>query len=211
MMPGVLRGKARNTTSVDCTPPVDTPITTTRSVVSAMAPWTAGGAMKGRGAGLPPAGAGAERGSAFRLALAAAFTASTKPLERSPKNSRRPMRGLVTKLTAPAARACMVVSQPASVSVEHMTTGVGRSAISLRKNVMPSMRGISTSRTITSGQALSSLGHANTGSWAVATTSIPPAVNKSDRCLRTTAESSMIIALIAMFSSPVFRRGDFRA
>ena len=92
--------------------------------------------------------------------------ASTKPLLRSSRKSRSPSLGFVTTLTAPASRACMVVVQPFSVSVEHMTTGVGFSAISLRKKLMPSMRGISTSSTITSGQSAIILGQANSGSAA---------------------------------------------
>ena len=63
----------------------------------------------------------------------------------------RPILGLLMISTAPAAKACSVVSAPFSVSDEQITTGVGRSAMILRKKVMPSMRGISTSSVITSG------------------------------------------------------------
>ena len=61
--------------------------------------------------------------------------------------------------TAPASSACSSVSDPASVSDEHITTGIGRCAISLRRKVMPSMRGISTSSVMTSGiSSLDALG-----------------------------------------------------
>jgi len=105
---------------------------------------------------------------------------------------------LVTKLTAPSARACIVVVAPCAVRVEHITTGVGRSAISWRRKLMPSMRGISTSSTMTSGQRACSLGQANTGSLAVPSTSMPPAVRVSARCVRTTAESSTTKAVMRL-------------
>ena len=45
----------------------------------------------------------------------------------------------------------MAVSDPFCEIEEQITTGVGRSAMIFLRKVMPSMRGISTSRTITSG------------------------------------------------------------
>ena len=79
----------------------------------------------------------------------------------------RPILGLLMISTAPAAKACSVVSAPFSVSDEQITTGVGRSAMILRKKVMPSMRGISTSSRMTSGHCLAILPMANNGSEAV--------------------------------------------
>ena len=55
------------------------------------------------------------------------------------------------KSTAPISSASSVISAPACVSVEIMTTGIGRSAMILRRNDTPSMCGISTSSVITSG------------------------------------------------------------
>ena len=53
-MPGVVvRPRPRSTTSIDCTPPVDRPIATTRSVVRLIACCTAGGRITGA---LPVAG-----------------------------------------------------------------------------------------------------------------------------------------------------------
>jgi hypothetical protein len=79
---------------------------------------------------------------------------------------------LVTKLTAPAESAAIVVAAPFSVSVEQITTGVGRSPISCRRNEMPSMRGISTSSRITSGHSRSIRWRAKIGSAAAPMTSI---------------------------------------
>ena len=70
------------------------------------------------------------------------------------------------------------------------------------RNVMPSMRGISMSRMITSGQAVRILSSAKTGSDAEPMTSIPESPdNACETTWRTTAESSMIMTLIrsAMF------------
>ena len=185
----------------------------TRSVVTAMARLAAG-APGGSGRGAPArlgrcvaaaataaravAGAACGRGPrARRLLAAAARTAATRPLLGSPRKSRRPSVGLVTKATAPSAIACSVVAAPLAVRVEHITTGVGRSTMILRRKLMPSMRGISTSSTTTSGQRAAILGQANSGSLAVAITSMPAAVSRSARCLRTTAESSTTTAVMA--------------
>ncbi len=84
-------------------------------------------------------------------APAAAFTASQMRMRDSARCSATPIFGFRITSTAPASRACNRVSDPASVSEEHITTGIGCWAISLRRKVMPSMRGISTSRVMTSG------------------------------------------------------------
>ena len=47
--------------------------------------------------------------------------------------------------------ASSVISAPASVSDDTITTGIGRRRIRLRRKVTPSMRGISTSSVSTSG------------------------------------------------------------
>ena len=83
-----------------------------------------------------------------------------------------PSRGLRITSTAPASSACISVSEPCSVSDEHMTTGIGRCAISLRRKVMPSMRGISTSSMITSGSSFWMRRAATNGSDAVPITAI---------------------------------------
>ena len=69
----------------------------------------------------------------------------------SSRNARVPTCGLGMTSTAPASSASSSVAEPASVSVEQMITGIGRCAMILRRKVMPSMRGISTSRMMTSG------------------------------------------------------------
>jgi hypothetical protein len=67
--------------------------------------------------------------------------------------SATPMRGFRMTSTAPASSACISVSEPSSVSDEHMTTGTGHCSMILRRKVMPSMRGISTSSVMTSGSS----------------------------------------------------------
>ncbi len=59
--------------------------------------------------------------------------------------------GLGIKSTAPISNASNVTAAPTSVNVEIITTGNGRKRIMLRKNVIPSIFGISISRVITSG------------------------------------------------------------
>ena len=91
----------------------------------------------------------------------------------------------------------MVTRAPFSVSVEQITTGVGRSLMILRRKVMPSMRGISTSSTITSGHCWRIFSMASNGSAAVAMTSMPGAsLSTPTSTWRTTAESSTTIALM---------------
>jgi len=135
------------------------------------------------------------------LALAAAFTTETSSSELSVRNCLSPSLGLVTIATAPAAIASMVVWTPFSVRVEQMTTGVGRSAMILRRKVMPSMRGISTSRTITSGHCCFMRSMAISGSAAACSTSIPgTAPNRAVRTWRTTAESSTMSSLMGFMN-----------
>ena len=78
-------------------------------------------------------------------------------------------------------------------------TGVGRSVMTLRRKEMPSMRGISMSRTMTSGQAVRSFSMAKTGSEAVAMTSMPASrASALETTWRTRAESSTIMTLILL-------------
>jgi hypothetical protein len=67
---------------------------------------------------------------------------------------------------APSSSARSVTSAPRSVSVETITTGIGRRRISLARKSMPSMRGISTSSVITSGLRLRIISRATSGSAA---------------------------------------------
>jgi hypothetical protein len=67
-----------------------------------------------------------------------------------------------------------VTSAPRSVSVDTITTGIGRSRISGRKS-MPSMRGISTSSVITSGLRSRIISRATSGSPPRRCTSCPAA------------------------------------
>jgi hypothetical protein len=94
--------------------------------------------------------------------------------------------------TAPASSAWIRVSDPSSVSEEHITTGIGRCAISLRRKVMPSMRGISTSSVITSGTSSWMRRAATNGSDATPMISISgSSASTLHSACRTEAESSI--------------------
>jgi len=112
------------------------------------APGAARGMVAGPG-GLAAAAPNAGRGPS--LARAAALMASQTQMRASIRNSREPTLGLGMMSTAPASIASSRVSVPSRVSDEHITTGIGRCCMILRRKVMPSMRGISTSSTMTSG------------------------------------------------------------
>ena len=101
------------------------------------------------------------------------------------------IRGLRMTSTAPASSASSSVSEPVSSSVEHRTVGMGRWAMILRRKVMPSMRGISTSRTMTSGTSSLMRCAAMNGSPAVAMTSMSGAASMIEHSVwRTEAELS---------------------
>ncbi len=193
-MPGLSTGSALSTASSACVPPVDVPSATTRSVVSLMARWGAPDDKMASADSL--AGIGAALGAAAILrtrAWAAALTTAMRSSDSSSRYCLRLTLGLATMLTAPAAMACIVVSAPCGVSVEQITTGVGRSAMSLRRKVRPSMRGISTSSTITSGHSLAMCVIAKTGSAAAPMTLMArSAASLCVKTWRTTAESSTI-------------------
>ena len=105
--------------------------------------------------------------------------------------SATPIFGLATKSTAPSSSALSVTSAPRSVSVDTITTGIGRRRISLDRKSMPSILGISTSSVITSGSRLRIISRAANGSAAA-----PMQVMSGWRLmisvsrLRTSAESS---------------------
>src|SRR5450830_1230086 len=116
----------------------------------------------------------------------------------------RPTRGLATKSTAPSSSARSVTSAPFSVSVEIITTGMGRKRISRPRKSMPSMRGISTSRVITSGFNSRIISRAIRGSLAVPTHSMSRwRLMISESRLRTSAESSTTTTRI-FFDIPIF-------
>ena len=99
-------------------------------------------------------------------AAAAIRTLSTICADNSLNPSATPIRGLATKSTAPNSNAFIVTSAPRSVSVEIMTTGMGRKRINLPKKSMPSMRGISISNVNTSGFSSRIISRAIKGSLA---------------------------------------------
>jgi hypothetical protein len=109
-------------------------------------------------------------------------------------------------VTAPAASASIDVCAPFSVKVEQITTGVGRSDMIFFRKVMPSMRGISTSSTITSGHTMRMRSMARIGSATAWMTSIPAALlSRPVSTCRTTAESSTTNTLILLIVAPWVR------
>jgi hypothetical protein len=91
----------------------------------------------------------------------------------SAKNFLVPRRGLAIISTAPYSSALSVLCAPSSASVEQITTGIGCWLMIFRRNVKPSMRGISMSNVITSGACSRIRSAATNGSLAVPMTSIP--------------------------------------
>jgi len=87
-----------------------------------------------------------------RRADAAARTVSSRSIADSSRKPRTPTEGLLMISTAPFSRARIAASVVGPVREEQITTGIGFSAITLRKKVMPSMFGISRSKRITSGR-----------------------------------------------------------
>ncbi len=178
-----------STTRSASVPPAEAPIAISRSVVRNFNVDTALGAATALPAGRGAAG----RSSARTLALAAALTLPMISSAYSSRPRATSSLGLEMKSTAPSASACSVVSAPRSVSEEIITTGVGRSRIRFSRNARPSMRGISTSRVITSGLSRLIFSRARIGSAAEPTTSMPGARDRiSVNICRTTAESSTI-------------------
>ena len=148
-----LAGRASSTSRSDSVPPVEAPMQTIalgglrhRAGGWAAPAWRRRSASSRTSGGSAPAGAPSRARSAARLDRIADADRATPSGGR-----RRPIFGLRITSTAPASSACIRVSEPASVSEEHITTGIGCWAISLRRKVMPSMRGISTSSVMTSG------------------------------------------------------------
>ncbi|MCY1353576.1 hypothetical protein D9M69_399210 [compost metagenome] len=199
-MAGAFTGSWQSTCSRAWVPPVEVPSRTMRSVVRWLCSPDVGRSSSASALSLAVLSmlGGA---SGLTRALAAERIAATISRELSWRKSRKPSVGLQITSTAPAARAWSVISAPFSVSVEQITTGVGRVAMIRRRKVMPSMRGISTSSRITSGHIRSIFCRASSGSMAIPTTSISRCA-ASICCItsRITAESSTIITLMPMIA-----------
>jgi len=159
--PGAVAGSASSTARSASVPPVEAPITTIRSVVRASGRPPAGGGSTASAVSFSVTSNGARGWRGLSLARAAERIASQTVTRLSSRNCRVPMRGLVMISTAPAPRARIAVSDPASASEEQMTTGIGRWLMIFWTNVMPSIRGISMSQTITSGASARILSAAN--------------------------------------------------
>lgn len=111
--------------------------------------------------------------------------------------------GLPTQSTAPSSRARRVISAPAWVRLETMTTGIGRRRMIFSRNSMPFMFGISMSRVTTSGFRALIMPRASNGSPAAPTTSISGSrVRAAVIRLRMVAESSTTRTQILAISDP---------
>lgn len=180
---------------------------TTRSVVrsGARVPSAGGRMASALSLAAGTGGTGRSPGTSGRsLAWAAARTAATSSSLLAVRKSCRPSFGLAITATAPAAIAAIVVSAPLSVRVEQITTGVGRSAMIFFRKVMPSMRGISTSSTITSGHCCFMRSMASSGSDTACSRRMPGAFSSIwPTTLRTTAESSTTITPIVFMGMPL--------
>ena len=155
-MPLPTLGSRVSTASSAWVPPVEVPIATTRSVVSAMARVLAACAASiasavSLGGGAP---AVARRATWLMLARAAARTAPARSSAELCRNCFTPILGLVMIARAPALSASMVAAAPFSASEEQTMVGVGCSLMIFLRKVRPSMRGISMSITNTSGHWL---------------------------------------------------------
>src|SRR3972149_10419418 len=118
--------------------------------------------------------------------------------------------GLAIKPTAPSSSARNVTSDPLSVSVETITTGIGRSRISFSRKSSPSILGISTSRVSTSGFNSRIIARAPSGSGAAPMASMSCwALMISVRTFRISAESSTIRTLIFFMVSSKQLHGAF--
>ena len=120
-MPGASAGSASSSVFSASVPPVEAPITTTFSVVSAMA-CVAGERI----ASAVSLGSTVWLGPSERSrAAAAAFTASQSVMRESSRNCLVPRRGLVMISTAPYSSALSVLCAPSSARLEQITTGIG--------------------------------------------------------------------------------------
>ncbi len=106
------------------------------------------------------------------------------------RESRAPAAARMASESSVADSSSSAMSASPDAMAEQTTTGTGSSAMSLRKNDIPSIRGMSKSRTITCGLDLSILPMAMMGSDATDTDKSSFLERTFWRTSRTTAESS---------------------
>src|SRR5580658_1345831 len=189
-IPGTSDGRLMSTCLMASVPPVDAPMAMMRSVVAkcvgalrfgstASASWRSTTTIDGTSS------------SGRTWACAAIFTLEMISREDSLMPWMTSTVGLATKSTAPKESASSATAAPCCVSEEHITTGMGRSRMRLRRKASPSMRGISTSSVSTSGLSNLIFSRATYGSGADPTTSMPGSEFRiSVNSWRITAESS---------------------
>src|SRR3989344_518827 len=205
---GESAGICTSTSLIASVPPVEAPMQISFSVDRRPRSAEAGGATAAPAP--PPAGAASRTGARRTWATAATRILSTICAARSLRPLASPTRGLATKSTAPSSSAFMVTSAPRSVSVEIITTGIGRKRIRRPRKSMPSIRGISTSSVMTSGLSSRIISRATKGSLAVPMHSMSRCrLMISDSRLRTSAESSTTITRIfLLINSRLPRDGE---
>jgi len=148
MIGGQSIGMLSNNTRKASVPPVEAPMAMIFSVVRSMAEPVGFGSI----ASADSLGATCVVGcTILTLARAAASTVSRIRCAPSSRNCFTPNSGLAMISTAPEASAANKVSDFSETREEQITTGIGCCPISFFRKVTPSMRGISTSRTMTSG------------------------------------------------------------
>ena len=154
-----------------------------------------------RPSGLYPDASGALAGAAHPAARgrtrarAAARTVAARPS----KACALAIEGLATQSKAPSSSACKDASAPRPVSVETMTTGIGRRRMIFSRNSRPFMAGISTSSVTTSGFSALMAWRASAEEAACPTTSMPGsrrkvAVTKPRMVAESSTTSTRIIA-----------------
>src|SRR3990167_3021745 len=186
--PGESAGNRIKISLIASVPPVDAPININFSVE--MRPIAIGALLRFDNCSAPTRSE-ATRGIFWIFAAAATRILSTILVASSLIPSTKPIRGLATKSTAPNSNAFIVTSAPRSVSVEIITTGMGRNRIKRPKKSRPSIFGISISSVMTSGSNSRIISRATSGSFAAPTHCISACLLMiSANKLRTRAESS---------------------
>mmetsp|Transcript_60042 Transcript_60042/g.142143 ORF Transcript_60042/g.142143 Transcript_60042/m.142143 type:complete len:430 (+) Transcript_60042:474-1763(+) len=195
---GLSAGRLISTSLVASVPPVDAPMKMSFSV-DALPRLAIVIALTGAAAGAPGAGAAGARRmcalDAMRILSVMSWASCRMP-------SATPILGLATKSIAPSSNALSVTSAPRSVSVDTITTGIGRRRIRRDRKSSPSIRGISTSSVMTSGFRLRIISRASSGSAAAPMHSMSVwRLMISERIERTSAESSTTTTLVLAISA----------
>ena len=200
MIPGTCLGRAVSTFLSASVPPVELPIAMILCVVSIEA--SDGDAIL--------VGTVVSR-SAFATIGSFAMSRISRPSSLAMSPTVYDSAGFPTTPNAPALRHSKAVSHPFCVSELTMIVRTGWNFMSLRRNVSPSIRGISISSVITSGSSAMILSRAMYGSGATPTTSMPGwALRPRLSACRTIDESSTISTRTSAMRTFLVRLVTFR-